>query len=67
MLTPKRKQIIEFVLNFGKDRAPYHSEIAKHLGVSQATAQWHIERMRELGMIRSEPKKYGSIEVLWQQ
>ncbi|HUD20896.1 MAG TPA: transcriptional repressor LexA [Candidatus Saccharimonadales bacterium] len=66
MLTPKQKQILNFVEKFIKenDYAPSYREIADHFGMSSvATVAEHIENLKLKGYLTSSDNNYRSLMV----
>lgn len=67
MLTPKQKQILEFIEGFIKenDYAPSYREIADHFGFSSvATVAEHVENLKNKGYITSDDSGYRSLKVV---
>lgn len=57
MLTPKQKNVLEFLQRFMQENgyAPSYQEIATHFGLSsRSTAQKYVERLREAGYLDME-------------
>ena len=66
MLTPKQKQILEFVEGFIKenDYAPSYREIAEHFGFSSvATVAEHIDNLKTKGYL-ADDDGYRSLRVV---
>lgn len=57
MLTPKQKNVLEFLQRFIQENgyAPSYQEIATHFGLSsRSTAQKYVERLREAGYLEMD-------------
>lgn len=66
MLTPKQKQVLDFVQDFIKknDYAPSYREIADNFGFSSvATVAEHIENLKLKGYLVSDESSYRSLKV----
>lgn len=66
MLTPKQKQILEYIEQFisENDYAPSYREIADHFGFSSvATVAEHIENLRLKGYLSNSDTGYRSLKV----
>lgn len=69
MLTPKQKQILEFIDQFIKqhDYAPSYREIAEHFGFSSlATVAEHIDNLKLKGYLASDDTSYRSLKPVEQ-
>ena len=67
MLTPKQKQILEFIEAFIKenDYAPSYREIADNFGFSSvATVAEHVENLKNKGYLTSDDTGYRSLKVV---
>jgi len=67
MLTKKRKQILDFVTKYQKNKgyAPSLEEICKKFDLaSVSTAHFHISKLRDLGYLSKEKNKPRSIRTL---
>lgn len=66
MLTPKQKNVLEFLQKFIQDNgySPSYQEIATHFGLaSRSTAQKYVERLREAGYLDSEDNAKRSVQI----
>ncbi|MBI4947938.1 transcriptional repressor LexA [Candidatus Berkelbacteria bacterium] len=66
MLTPKQKQILEYIQKFinKHDYAPSYREIAEHFGFSSvATVAEHIDNLKLKGYLSSDESSYRSLKV----
>ncbi len=66
MLTPKQKQILDYIQGFIKenDYAPSYREIADHFEFSSvATVAEHIENLKSKGYLTSDESSYRSLKV----
>jgi repressor LexA len=66
MLTPKQKQILDFIEGFIKENeyAPSYREIADSFGFSSvATVAEHVENLRLKGYLANEDSGYRSLRV----
>jgi repressor LexA len=67
MLTPKQKQIIEFIEKFTaeNDYAPSYREIADNFGFSSvATVAEHVENLKNKGYLEHDDAAYRSLKVI---
>ena len=67
MLTPKQKQILEFVDKFIKENnyAPSYREIAEHFGFSSvATVAEHIDNLKSKGYLSQDDSGYRSLKLI---
>lgn len=66
ILTPKRRQILEFIINCQRERnfPPTIREIGEHVGLaSPATIANHIEILKKAGYIVSNPQQPRTLTV----
>lgn len=66
ILTPKRRQILEFIINCQRERnfPPTIREIGEHVGLtSPATVANHIEILKKAGYIVSNPQQPRTLTV----
>jgi len=65
MLTPKQKQILEYIKNYikEKDYSPSLKETGKHFKLVKSTVHQHIETLRVKGYLKKIENKPRSIEV----
>ncbi len=66
ILTPKRRQILEFIVNCQRERnfPPTIREIGEHVGLaSPATVANHIEILKKAGYIVSNPQQPRTLTV----
>jgi repressor LexA len=66
MLTPKQKNVLEFLQRFMQENgyAPSYQEIANEFGLSsRSTAQKYVERLREAGFLDSEANGKRSLTL----
>lgn len=66
MLTPKQKNVLEFLQRFIQENgySPSYQEIADAFGLSsRSTAQKYVERLREAGYLDQEPSSKRSVTV----
>lgn len=66
MLTPKQKQILDFIQGFiaENDYAPSYREIADHFEFSSvATVAEHVENLKNKGYLSSDESSYRSLKV----
>lgn len=66
MLTPKQKQILDFIQGFitENDYAPSYREIADHFEFSSvATVAEHVDNLKNKGYLSSDDSTYRSLKV----
>lgn len=65
MLTPKQKQIFEYIKKYieEKDYAPSLEEIGKHFKLAKSTIHEHVETLREKGYLQKIENQPRSIEL----
>ncbi len=66
-LTPKQKEVLDFILEFGARQgyAPSQQEIARHFGFkSLGTVQNYLVRLERAGLLRKEHNAKRSLQVL---
>ena len=65
-LTPKQSRVFELIRESQLDRgyAPTMEELGKALGVSPVTAHEHVKALEAKGVIRTEPRRARSIEIV---
>ncbi|MBI2623549.1 MAG: transcriptional repressor LexA [Candidatus Liptonbacteria bacterium] len=65
MLTPRQKQISDFVKKTieKNDVAPSEREIAKHFRISASTAHEHLETLRGKGYLQKAPRRARAVTV----
>ncbi len=65
MLTPKQKQIYEYVKKYIKkhDYSPSLEEIGKHFRLAKSTIHQHIEALIEKGYLNKSENQARSIEI----
>ena len=65
MLTPKQKQIFEYVKKYIKKKgySPTQKEIGRHFGLVKSTIHQHIETLKEKGYLNKVDYKNRSIEI----
>ncbi len=63
MLTPKQKQIFEYVKKYAKKKgySPTQKEIGKHFGLVKSTVHQHIETLKEKGALNNQAR---TIEII---
>ena len=67
MLTPKQKQILNFIEDFIQENeyAPSYREIADHFGFSSvATVAEHVENLKLKGYLSTDDSGYRSLKVV---
>lgn len=67
MLTPKQKQILEFIEKFIRenDYAPSYREIADYFGFSSvATVAEHVENLKQKGFLTNDESGYRSLKLV---
>ena len=65
MLTPKQKQIFEFIRKYikEKDYSPSLEEIGRRFDLVKSTVHQHIETLREKGYLKKIENQPRSIEL----
>lgn len=66
MLTPKQKNVLEFLQRFIQENgyAPSYQEIANAFGLSsRSTAQKYVERLREAGYLEMDPNAKRGVSI----
>lgn len=63
MLTPKQKQIFEYIKKYIKKKgySPTQKEIGKHFGLVKSTIHQHIEALKEKGYLNNQAR---AIEII---
>jgi len=66
MLTPKQKQIFEYVKKYIKKKgySPTQKEIGKHFGLVKSTVHQHIETLKEKGYLNKINNQARAIEIV---
>lgn len=65
-LTPRQAKVLELIRESQLDRgyAPTMEELGQALGVSPVTAHEHVRALEAKGVIRTEPRRARSIEIV---
>lgn len=65
MLTPKQKQIFEYIKKYIKRKgySPTQKEIGKHFGLVKSTVHQHIETLKEKGYLNKIDNQARAIEI----
>ena len=66
MLTPKRKQIFEYIKKYTKTKgySPTQKEIGKHFGLVKSTVHQYIEALKEKGYLNKLKNQARAIEII---
>ena len=66
MLTPKQKQVFEYIKKFAKKKgySPTQKEIGKHFGLVKSTIHQYIEALREKGYLNKLDNQARAIEII---
>lgn len=65
MLTPKQKQVLEYIKKYikKKDYSPSYKEMARHFKIKKPTAYQYVETLIEKGHLKKDDYKARSIEL----
>lgn len=66
MITPRQKQVLDFIKSYIKKKgfAPTLEEIRKKLRVeSVSTAHFHVDKLRKLGLLKKEDNQPRAIDI----
>lgn len=67
MITKRQKQVLDFIKHYQEKHsyAPSYEEICKKLKISSvSTAYFHVEKLKELGLIKKEDNHPRSIDII---